>query len=207
MHAHLGEVDRAREVLQSHGDVWGRALADFVEMEIRLHHGAVDEALPYGERAAAAFDSLRDDWGRSAVRLHLGHGLRLAGRTGDAEQVLDLAVELSRETGLPNNLARSYVELGEAALQRGADEEAEVWFDAAEEIAADVGSETLLALVLSAAAPSAAGAMRRPPRRRTTTKRWRSPSPLRFREARRVPERASPPRLWMPASSKRRSRS
>jgi tetratricopeptide (TPR) repeat protein len=72
----------------------------------------------------------------------------LAARTGAAEQVLDLAVELSRETGLPNNLARSYVELGEAALQRGADEEAEVWFDAAEEIAADVGSETLLALVL-----------------------------------------------------------
>ena len=148
MHAHLGEVDRARRVLRSHDDVWGTALADFVEMEIRLHHGAVDEALPYGERAAAAFDSLRDDWGRSAVRLHLGHGLRLAGRTGEADEVLDLAVELSRETGLPNNLARSYVELGEAALQRGAADRAEVWFDAAEEIAADVGSETLLALVL-----------------------------------------------------------
>jgi predicted ATPase/DNA-binding SARP family transcriptional activator len=148
MHAHLGEVGRARGVLHSHGDVWGTALADFVEMEIRLHHGAVDEALPYGERAAAAFDSLRDDWGRSAVRLHLGHGLRLAGRTGEAEEVLVVAVELSRETGLPNNLARSYVELGEAALQRGAAEEAEAWFDAADEIADDVGSETLLALVL-----------------------------------------------------------
>ena len=148
MQIHLREVDLARRVLESHGDIWGTALADFVEMEIRLHHGAVDEALPYGDRAADAFDSLRDDWGRSAVRLHLGHGLRLAGRTDEAEEVLDLAVELSRETGLPNNLARSYVELGEAALHRGAPEDAEVWFDAAEEIAADVGSETLLALVL-----------------------------------------------------------
>ena len=135
-------------MLESHGDIWGTALADFVEMEIRLHHGAVDEALPWGSCC-------------SRVRLvtrRLGPLCRTAssrarpetGRTHrrGAEEVLDLAVELSRETDLPNNLARSYVELGEAALHRGAPEEAEVWFDAAEEIAADVGSETLLALVL-----------------------------------------------------------
>ena len=78
----------------------------------------------------ATFDELDDDWGRSAVRLHLGHGLRLAGRTDAAEQVLALAVELSRATGLPNNLARSYVELGEAALYRGSADEADAVFGA-----------------------------------------------------------------------------
>jgi tetratricopeptide (TPR) repeat protein len=82
------------------------------------------------------------------VRLHLGHGLRLAGRTDAAEQVLALAVQLSRDTGLPNNLARSYVELGEAALYRGSADEADAMFELAGEIAADVGSETLRALGL-----------------------------------------------------------
>ena len=148
MRPHLMEVERARAVLDAHDDAWGAALADFIEMEIRLHHGAVDDALPFGERAAKTFDELDDDWGRSAVRLHLGHGLRLAGRTEAAEEVLALAVDLSRATGLPNNLARSYVELGEAALYRGSADEADAIFGLADQIAADVGSETLLALAL-----------------------------------------------------------
>ena len=130
MRPHLLEVERARAALHAHDDAWGAALADFIEMEIRLHHGAVDDALPFGDRAAATFDELDDDWGRSAVRLHLGHGLRLAGRTDAAEQVLALAVQLSRATGLPNNLARSYVELGEAALYRGSADEADAMFEA-----------------------------------------------------------------------------
>ena len=148
MRPHLMEVERARTVLDAHDDAWGAALADFIEMEIRLHHGAVDDALPFGDRAAATFDELDDDWGRSAVRLHLGHGLRLAGRTEAAEDVLALAVELSRATGLPNNLARSYVELGEAALYRGSADEAGASFGLADQIAAEVGSETLRALAL-----------------------------------------------------------
>ena len=148
MRPHLMEVERARAVLDAHDDAWGAALADFIEMEIRLHHGAVDDALPFGDRAATTFDELDDDWGRSAVRLHLGHGLRLAGRTDAAEEVLALAVDLSRATGLPNNLARSYVELGEAALYRGSADEADAIFGLADQIAADVGSETLLALAL-----------------------------------------------------------
>jgi predicted ATPase/DNA-binding SARP family transcriptional activator len=145
---HLAEVARGRAALASHDDPWGVALADFIEMEIRLHRGAVDEALPFGRRAAAAFDHLGDQWGRSAVRLHLGHGLRLAGRVEEAEDVLALAVQISRDTGLPNNLARSQVELGETALQRGDPDEAVARFDDAEGIAAEVGSETLRALAL-----------------------------------------------------------
>jgi predicted ATPase/DNA-binding SARP family transcriptional activator/tetratricopeptide (TPR) repeat protein len=148
MRPHLIEVERARAALAAHDDAWGAALADFIEMEIRLHHGAVVEALPFGDRAAVSFDELDDDWGRSAVRLHLGHGLRLAGRTDAAEGVLALAVDISRATGLPNNLARSYVELGEAALYRGSADEAEEIFRLAGQVAADVASETLGALAL-----------------------------------------------------------
>ncbi|HSJ45544.1 MAG TPA: hypothetical protein VK923_12740, partial [Euzebyales bacterium] len=70
--ASLTRVEQARTTLRSHGDAWSVALADFVEMEIRLHHGDVDDALALGRRAEQAFDQLDDDWGRSAVMLHLG---------------------------------------------------------------------------------------------------------------------------------------
>jgi predicted ATPase/DNA-binding SARP family transcriptional activator len=143
----LSEVEQARATLAAHHDPWGVALADFVEMEIRLHHGPVDQALGLGEAAAGQFDALADAWGRSAVRLHLGYGLRLAGRVEDAVAVLDRAVALSRDAGLPNNLARSLVELGEAALQREAADEAERWFAQAEQLARELGHDSLLALV------------------------------------------------------------
>jgi predicted ATPase/DNA-binding SARP family transcriptional activator len=143
----LAMVSDARDTLRAHDDAWGVALADFVEMEIRLHNGPVDDALPFGDEAARQFDALRDDWGRSAVRLHLGYGLRLAGRTDDAEQALDKAVALSREAGLPNNLGRSLVELGEAALHRGAADDAERWFAEAEQVARELANDSLLALV------------------------------------------------------------
>ena len=143
----LSEVEQARATLAAHHDPWGVALANFVEMEIRLHHGPVDKALGLGERAAGQFDALADAWGRSAVRLHLGYGLRLAGRAEDAAAVLDRAVALSRTAGLPNNLARSLVELGEAALQREGADEAERWFAQAEQLARELGHDSLLALV------------------------------------------------------------
>src|SRR5205823_2292083 len=90
----LKMVDQARSELCSQQDAWGLALADFVEMEIRLYHDSTHAALRLGGRAAAQFDALDDDWGRSAVRLHLGIGLRLAGRTSQASEVLHEAVAL-----------------------------------------------------------------------------------------------------------------
>ena len=152
--ASLADVEQARETMRGHEDQWGVALANFVEMEIRLHNG-LDDAFRLGEQAASQFDSLQDVWGRSAVRLHLGYGLRLAGRLGDAAAVLHQAVALSRDVGLPNNLARSYVELGESVLHRGAAAEAEAWFAQAEEIAHDLGNDTLLALAVLGRAAAA----------------------------------------------------
>jgi tetratricopeptide (TPR) repeat protein len=147
--AFLSMVDDARVNLRAHGDAWGVALADFIEMEIRLYHDSPDRALVLGEQAARQFDALDDDWGRSAVRLHLGFGLRLAGRTGEAREVLDEAVAISRETGLPNNLARSLAELGELCLYTGEPEEAERWFLEADEIVDDLADDTMRALVAS----------------------------------------------------------
>ncbi|HEX6231503.1 MAG TPA: BTAD domain-containing putative transcriptional regulator [Jiangellaceae bacterium] len=143
---YVGMVNQARSTLRSYGDDWGVALGDFVEMEIRLHHGQVAAALAFGHEAARAFDTLDDDWGRSAVMLHLGYGLRLAGRVDEAEDILHRAVVLSRAGGLPNNLARSFVELGEARLYRGDATGALEWFAECETVARDLGNDTLMAL-------------------------------------------------------------
>ena len=145
----LDTVDSARSRLRDGGDAWGVALADFIEMEIRLYHDSPDVALALGEQAATQFDALDDDWGRSAVRLHLGFGMRLAGRTEEAREVLDRAVAISRETGLPNNLARSLVELGEVFVNIGDVEEADRWFRACDDIVADLADDAMKALVAS----------------------------------------------------------
>jgi predicted ATPase/DNA-binding SARP family transcriptional activator len=152
---YLEMVDRARSDLRAHEDVWGLALANFVEMEIRLYHDSPDPALRLGDRAAAQFDALDDDWGRSAVRLHLGIGLRLAGRTSEARQVLHEAVALSRDTGLPNNLARSLAELGEIATHIGDAQEAERWFDSCQEVVSDLADDALQALIFTGRADAA----------------------------------------------------
>jgi predicted ATPase/DNA-binding SARP family transcriptional activator len=155
---YLDMVEQARATLQSCGDAWGVALADFVEMEIRLHHGQVEAALVFGHEASRAFDALDDDWGRSAVMLHLGYGLRIAGRVDEAEDILQRAVVLSRAGGLPNNLARSFIELGEARVYRGDASGAQPWFAECAEIARDLGNDTLLAL--AALGRGAAGRLR-----------------------------------------------
>ena len=142
----LGLVETARTSLSRHGDGWGLALADFVEMEIRLHHGHVDEALELARHASAGFDALDDDWGRSAVLLHLGYGLRVAGRYDEAEEALQRAVILSRDGGLPNNLARALAELGEVYVARGDAPAADPWFAECAKTARDLGNDTLLAL-------------------------------------------------------------
>ena len=143
---HLDAVAEARTTLRDRGDTWGVALADFVEMEIRLHHGHVDRALALGRQASSAFEALDDAWGRSAVLLHLGYGLRVAGRLDEAEAALQRAVVLSRDGGLPNNLARSCVELGEVQVARGQGEAGQPWFEQCAATARDLGNDTLLAL-------------------------------------------------------------
>lgn len=145
----LDLVGDARRTLDDGGDAWGVALADFIEMEIRLYHDSPDVALRLGEHAAAQFDALDDDWGRSAVRLHLGFGLRLAGRAKEAGEVLDEAVAISRDTGLPNNLARSLIELGEVFVYLGDPEEAEKWFLECDDIVSDLADDAMHALLAS----------------------------------------------------------
>jgi tetratricopeptide (TPR) repeat protein len=146
---YLDMVELSRTDLGEHQNAWGLALADFVEMEIRLYHDSPTTALALGHQAAAQFDALDDNWGRSAVRLHLGIGLRLAGQTAEAAQVLHEAVLLSQETGLPNNLARSLAELGELALHKGDADEAEQWLERCQEIVTYLADDTLQALVFT----------------------------------------------------------
>jgi tetratricopeptide (TPR) repeat protein len=122
------------------------ALADFVEMEILFRDGADERALALGESAAAAFEELGDDWGRSAVPMHLGANLRLAGRPQEALTVLHRALAVCRAAGLENNVARVYAELGGAAVDVGNGARAEQWFAECEGIARSLGNEILLCL-------------------------------------------------------------
>ncbi|WP_157965385.1 BTAD domain-containing putative transcriptional regulator [Euzebya rosea] len=145
----VAEVAAARARLDAVGDAWGSALADFVEMELRLHAGDLGLAIELGVRAATAFDRLDDAWGRSAVRLHLGMAMRLAGRIEEAERFLSEVVSVATECGLPNNLLRALVELGESALHRGDPVTAERKLSEAEQVAAqvpDATSDGLIAL-------------------------------------------------------------
>ena len=103
-------------------------------MEILLRNGADDQALPLAEAATRAFEDLGDDWGRSAVPMHLGAGLRLAGRTQEAVAVLHRTLEVCRAAGLENNVARVYVELGGAAADVGDTDEALRWYGESERV-------------------------------------------------------------------------
>ena len=142
----LAQVAAAREALSPSGDLWGQALADFVEMEILLRNGADERALPLAEAAIASFEDLGDDWGRSAVPMHLGAGLRLAGRTEEAVTVLHRALRVCRAAGLENNVARVYVELGGAAADVGNTDEAFRWYAESERVARSLGNDTMLSL-------------------------------------------------------------
>jgi predicted ATPase/DNA-binding SARP family transcriptional activator len=143
---YLEEVAAARGALAANGDRWGQALADFVEMEILLRNGADARALPLAEAAIASFEDLGDDWGRSAVPMHLGSGLRLAGRTEEAVTVLHRALGVCRAAGLENNVARVYAELGGAAADVGNTEEALRWYAECERVARSLGNDTMLSL-------------------------------------------------------------
>jgi len=142
----IEEVAAARGALKAGGDPWGQALADFVEMEILLRNGADERALPLAEAAIASFEDLGDDWGRSAVPMHLGAGLRLAGRAVEAVTVLHRALRVCRAAGLENNVARVYAELGGAAADVGNTEEALRWYAECEQVARSLGNDTMLSL-------------------------------------------------------------
>ena len=142
----IDEVATARATFRELDDPWGLALADFVEMEIRLRNGDDERALPLGEAAARAFEDLGDDWGRSAVPMHLGAGLRLAGRPREAVEVLHRALEVCRAARLENNVARVCAELGGAAADVGDTPAAARWYGECERVARELGNETMLTL-------------------------------------------------------------
>ncbi|MDQ4132233.1 MAG: tetratricopeptide repeat protein, partial [Actinomycetota bacterium] len=142
----LQDVAAARVTLAENGDRWGQALADFVEMEILLRNGADERALSLADSAIASFEDLGDDWGRSAVPMHLGAGLRLAGRADEAVTVLHRALRVCRAAGLENNVARVCAELGGAAADVGNTDEALRWYAECERVARSLGNDTMVTL-------------------------------------------------------------
>jgi tetratricopeptide (TPR) repeat protein len=78
--------------------------------------------------------------------MHLGAGLRLAGRSQEAVTVLHRALRVCRAAGLENNVARVCAELGGAAADLGDPEEAARWYAECERVARSLGNETMLSL-------------------------------------------------------------
>ncbi|MFP5370033.1 MAG: hypothetical protein ACLGI3_04705, partial [Actinomycetes bacterium] len=101
---------------------------------------------PLAESATATFEDLGDDWGRSAVPMHLGVGLRLAGRAEEAVAVLHRALRVCRAAGLENNVARVCTELAGAAADVGNTEDALRWYGECERVARSLGNDTMLSL-------------------------------------------------------------
>jgi tetratricopeptide (TPR) repeat protein len=122
---------QAEEQFTQDDDGWGHALAGFVRMETYLKTGDMARALPTGNASAAAFRTLQDPWGLSAVLYHLGWGLRQFGRYAEAVPVLEEAIEVSTAGGIQNTQLWALADLGIALVHLGDLDAARARFDAA----------------------------------------------------------------------------
>jgi tetratricopeptide (TPR) repeat protein len=105
--------------LQELGDEWTAALALFVAMEIHAQQRSIDDALLLAEEAVERFRRMGDRWGTSSVQLHLGQGLRAAGRYPHAQQVLQRGLSDARQSVMQNTVAGILLELATLALSSG----------------------------------------------------------------------------------------
>ena len=121
----------ADEQFTADDDAWGHALTAFVRMETYLKTGDATRAWPTGRAAAAAFRTLSDPWGLSAVLYHLGWGLRQFGRYAEAVPVLEEAIEVSGQGGIQNTELWALADLGVALVNLGDLDAARARFDAA----------------------------------------------------------------------------
>ncbi len=154
----LAEAER----LVSSDDQWATAVVDLVVMAVEslLHNlgrGTIDtdSLLAKGERAAAVFAAMEEQWALGVTLTELG---RVYQRLGDIEEAearfLQGLEQLSDEHDYHG---RHYVftELGRLASARGEHERAVELHDRAEEIAAGDGNPGCMAMVLAGKADAA----------------------------------------------------
>ena len=154
----LSEAER----LVSSDDQWATAVVDLVVMAVEslLHNlgrGTIDtdSLLAKGERAAAVFAAMEEQWALGVTLTELG---RVYQRLGDIEEAearfLQGLEQLSDEHDYHG---RHYVftELGRLASARGEHERAVELHDRAEEIAAGDGNPGCMAMVLAGKADAA----------------------------------------------------
>lgn len=84
-------------------DVWCSALVRFVEMELHAVAGAMEETVVCANRALEIFKNLGDQWGVSAIQLHLGMALHRTGRLVEALEAYEGALASGHEVPGPVN--------------------------------------------------------------------------------------------------------
>ena len=134
----LAEADRefARD-----DDAWCAALANFVRLELHAGIGDLAAATAAGNRALAAFRALGDQWGVSAIQLHLGMALHRAGRLEEALAMYEGALASVRDVGPANTVQYAMAGAGHVSLLLGDADRAAALFAESHEVARRLGAE------------------------------------------------------------------
>lgn len=122
-------------------DTWGRALVQFVEMELRCMQNDLDAATGCADRALDYFRRLGDHWGVSAIQYHLGLALHRAGRLTAALEVYQAALAEGRKVGLANTVPYLLANLGHVVLLLADPDRAEQYFAEARVVARRLGAD------------------------------------------------------------------
>ncbi|MEU5096465.1 BTAD domain-containing putative transcriptional regulator [Streptomyces sp. NPDC020996] len=137
----LALVAQAAAALEEHDDVWGTALAAFVEMELRFAGHAFDTAVECGERALSGFRRAGDHWGSSAVQYHLGMALHRTGRLHPALAAYQGACADGRKIGLANTIQYALAGMGHIELSLGQVRAARLHFEESHQTARALGAK------------------------------------------------------------------
>ncbi|HEX2272683.1 MAG TPA: tetratricopeptide repeat protein, partial [Acidimicrobiales bacterium] len=126
-------------------DGYHQAMAWRVQAFISVSQGELDRALELSRRSLAAFRELDEAWGISSALHQLGLILRLRRDYPGARQVLEEALDLSRQQGVWDNVHQVLHELGIVAALAGEHDRAAAYHEEAARLARLSGSRGPLA--------------------------------------------------------------
>jgi predicted ATPase/DNA-binding SARP family transcriptional activator len=134
-------LDGANRVFSRVDDAWCGALVQFVQMELHAAAGDLTQAAAVGHRALAAFRTLGDQWGVSAIQFHLGIALHRAGQLDDALAMYEGALSSGRDVGPANTVQYALAGAGHVTLLLGDTDRAARLFADSHAVARQLGAE------------------------------------------------------------------
>jgi tetratricopeptide (TPR) repeat protein len=137
----FAQLEQVTRVFTRVGDAWCVALADFVRMELHAADGDLAAATAVGARSLAAYRSLGDQWGVSAIQFHLGIALHRAGQLDQALAMYEGALTSGAEVGPANTIQYALAGAGHVTLLLGELDRAERLFAESHAVARQLGAE------------------------------------------------------------------